>query len=244
MKLKKIFISRKSINKQAKEERFLFYMSNWFISEICALKSIYFFSMNVTEASPPEVYGRNYRTMFIGCLLGAKLWEGWQMLQKCYFPTKIHPKYEPLYSQETKDSLDFLKNYFNRGKGTIIGKIRKTTFHYPTSQDEKNAFEKYFAPEKEDEGVYYFLGHTYEQSLFSIDQFIVSFKETTKAKDIKNAIKLFHEEIQKVITSFYCFLGEYILLFQKKCDFSQEDMQLKNLAIRKEVEIPFFYKEN
>src|SRR3989338_4261716 len=187
MKIRKIFIPRKSINKQANnEERFLFYMSNWFLSEIRTLKSLYFFSMNVKDASPPEVYGRNYRTMFIGCLLGSKLWEGWQMLQKCYFPTKMHLKYEPLYSQQAKTSLDFLKNYFNKGKNTIIGKIRESTFHYPTHQQEKNAFEKYFTPEKEDEGVYYFVGNTYEQSLFSIDQFIVSFKEKTKTKDIRN----------------------------------------------------------
>jgi len=244
MKVKKIFIPRKNINKQAEEERFLFYMSNWFLSEIRTLKSIYFFSMNVNNASLPEIYGRNYRTMFIGCLLGAKLWEGWQMLQKCYFSTKIHSKYEPLYSQEAKNSLNSLKSYFNKGKGTIIGRIRESTFHYPTSQKEKNAFEKYFTPEKEDEGVYYFLGHTYEQSLYSIDQFIVSFKEKTKAKDIRNAIKLFHKEIEEVISSFYGFFGEYIFLFQKKCGFSQKDMQLENLAIRKEVEIPFFYKEN
>jgi hypothetical protein len=242
MRIKKIFIPRKSINKQVDEERFLFYMSNWFLSEMRTLKSLYFFSMNVKDASSLEVYGRNYRTMFLGCLLGAKLWEGWQMLQNCYFPTGIHVKYEPLYSQEAKNSLDFLKSYFNKGKGTIIGKIRNSTFHYPTTKEDKNAFEQYFTAEEDDEGATYFIGETYEQSLFAIDQFIVTFKEKTKAKDIHNAIKIFYKEVQEVIINFFSFLGEYILLFQKKCDFSQEDMELGNVAIRKETSIPFFHQ--
>lgn len=241
MEVNEISIPKENINKQTKEERLFFYMSSWFLSEMRTLKTLYFFSMNVKDANPLEMFGRNYRTMFLGCLLGAKLWQGWEMLQNCYFPTGIHVKYETAYSQETKQSLDSLKNYFNKGKSTIIGKIRNSTFRYPTTKKEKDAFEKYFTAD--DEGATYFIGETYEQSLFAINFFADNFKESIKAKDIRNAIKIFHEEISKVAINFSRFLRGYIFCFQEKCDFSRKDVQLKNVAIRKEVSIPFFFKE-
>jgi len=244
MKIKKISISRKNINKQDKNERLFFYISSWFLSEIRTLKSLYFFSMNVSNAESLEIYGRNYRTLSIACLLGAKLWEGWQMLQKCYFATKIHIEYESLYSKEAKEALGSLKKYFDKGNASIIGKIRNSTFHYPISIEEKQKLERQFIIEEEDDGTDYYIGDTYEQSIFSIDQFIVTVIDKTETKSIDDAKRVLHSEIQKNIANFYRFLGEYILFFQKKCDFTQEDKQLKNVTIiRKDINIPFFFKE-
>lgn len=241
MKVSEISISKENINKQAKEERIFFYMSSWFLSEMCTLKTLYFFSMNVKDTDPLEMFGRNYRTMFLCCLLGAKLWQGWEMLNSCYFSTAIHIEYETSYSLETKESLKSLKNYFKKGKNTIIGKIRNATFHYPTTKEEKDTFEKYFSGD--DEGATYFTGEVYEQNLFAINFFTDNFKESTKAKDIRNAIKIFHNEISAVAINFSRFLRGYIFCFQKKCDFSRKDVQFKNVAIRKEISIPFFFKE-
>lgn len=239
MEVSRIFIPKENINKQTKEERFCFYMFSWFLLEIGTLKTLYFFSMNVKDADPPEIFGRNYRTTFLGCLWGAKLLAGWEMLQKCYFPTKIHGEYEALYSPKAKKSLDYLKKYFNKGKDTIIRKIRNSTFHYPATEEEKNVFEKYFTID--DGGADYFIGETHEQSLFAVNFFFDNFKESTKTEDIHNAIKIFNEEVPKVSGNFFIFLKEYISCFQKKCGSSCKDVQLKNVAIRKEISIPFFF---
>ncbi len=243
MKVKKISISRKNINKQDKDDRFFFYMSSWFLSEIRTLKSLYFLSMNVNNAGPLEIYGRNYRTFSIACLLGAKLWEGWQMLQKCYFSTKIHIEYESLYSKEAKEALENLKKYFDKGNETVIGKIRNSTFHYPSSTEERQQLEKRFDTDEEGDGTDYYIGDSYEKSIFSIDQFIVTVLNKTDTENINDAKRVLHYEIQKIIANFYKFFGEYIFLFQKKCGFTQKDEQLENVAIRKDINIPFFFKD-
>ena len=137
MHFDKIIIKRKNINAQDKAETFFFYMASWFLSEMRTLQDIYICSMNTKDASGLEVYGRNYRTMTIGCILCAKLWEGWQILQNCYFSQEMHKQFESLYSNEGKASLVALKKYFANGKKTIVYKIRNSTFHYPKTEDEK-----------------------------------------------------------------------------------------------------------
>lgn len=242
MRVNEIFISKENINKQTKEKCIFFYMSSWFLSEVHTLKTLYDLSRNYKDAEHLEIFGRNYRTMLLGCLLGAKLWQGWEMLQSCYFPTKIHNEYGASYSQETKESLSYLKKYFNKGKNTIIGKIRNSTFHYPTTKEEKDIFEKYFT--SDDEGATYFIDEAYEHNLFAINFFADNFKESTKAKDIRNAIRIFHKEILDVAINFSRFLRGYICCFQEKCDFSRKEVEFKNVVVRKEISIPFFFKED
>ncbi len=237
MKLRKISISRKELEIQTETEIFFFYMSNWFLSEIRTLKALYFHSMNIEGAEGVEVFGRNYRTMLLGCLLASKLWEGWQMLNQCYFSTPLHKEYEALYSSKAHNALKNIKQYFNKGDKTIICKLRQSTFHYPTLQEQK-ALKKYFSHGEYDS--YFFVGNTFEQSMFNIDHFIANFAQRTDSKTVKQGISKLHEEIQQISFNFFIFLSEYIKLFQRKCTIKEEEFLLENAPKRLSVNIPFF----
>ena len=191
--------------------------------------------MNTKDASGLEVYGRNYRTMTIGCILCAKLWEGWQILQNCYFSQEMHKQFESLYSNEGKASLVALKKYFANGKKTIVYKIRNSTFHYPKTEDEKNKLERRCNDTDENDYSEHFIAENCHNSLFSTDHFVANFVDKTNSKNVRESIKALNLDVKMLTKHFYQFLSEYILCFQKKCTFSKEQIHLENVPAMKDV---------
>jgi len=62
-------------------------------------------------------------------LLAGKLWEGWELLKKAYFSTKLALMIESNLPDDAKDSLRNLKKYF--GNKNVINKVRNEfAFHY------------------------------------------------------------------------------------------------------------------
>jgi len=62
-------------------------------------------------------------------LLAGKLWEGWELIRKTYFSTKLSLSIESKLPDDTLEALGKLKKYF--GKKNIIGSLRNEfAFHY------------------------------------------------------------------------------------------------------------------
>lgn len=246
MKIRKISIPKENLEKTNKDERIFFYTSSWFLAEISTLIKLYHLSMNLEDIEDThpsvEVYARNYRTTFLGCLLSSKLWEGWLLLQKLYFPKKIDQKYQKQYGDEAKKSLAYLKKYFS--KNNIISEIRNSTFHYPIEEDENQYFESLFSNEPKDYKNQYFVGESFEQSLFSIDRFLTNFCSKVGKEDVTKSAHFLHNELKEIIKHFMHFLSAYIYIFQKECGFNEEIMEIKKVINREDIKIPFFFKTN
>lgn len=204
---------------------------------------MYYCSMNVSDAEGLEVYGRNFRTLFLSTLFASKLWEGWKLLEKSYIQSNLNSQYDHLYTQEAKQALANLKSYFENYGDTLLNKIRNSTFHYPSDPKDKRNFESYYSETDENDGMEYFIGDAFENSLFGIDQFIANVVHITSASTVRDAISAINVELQKIASLFVAFMGEHILLFQKNCSFDQDDRSLENVVCRTEIGIPFFTKE-
>lgn len=239
MKWDKISLEIKKIKNQPYEEWFFFYVSNWFLAETRTLKMLYVHSMNVRQANGIELFGRNYRTMLLGCLLASKLWEGWEMLRNSYFNTNIDNKYGSDYEQSARNELNNIKRYFTRDN-TIMYKLRHSTFHYPTNRAEREEFKKFFNSYSNQGKSFYFITDTYEQSMFSIDHFITNFIKRIGTNNVQEGIKKLHNESMQLIRSFNIFLGNYIAIFSAKCKASRKKIVLEQIPKRLDVNIPFF----
>lgn len=69
------------------------------------------------------------QSFIIARLLAGKLWEGWELMRKAYFSTKLSLMIESKLPEDTKDALGNLKKYF--GKKNVIDSVRNEfAFHY------------------------------------------------------------------------------------------------------------------
>jgi hypothetical protein len=65
----------------------------------------------------------------ISRLIAGKVWEGWELMRKAYFSTKLSLAIESDLPEDTKQALADLKKYF--GKENIIARMRNEfAFHY------------------------------------------------------------------------------------------------------------------
>lgn len=104
-------------------------------------------------------------------VLIGKLWEGWLLLKKCFFGSKLSQQYDSLLSEEEKKSLSNLKDYFNI-KSNLIKSLRDNfSFHYSCEAMTK-AFVK--SSKNEPDELQMYIGDNVGNSLFFASEFIVN----------------------------------------------------------------------
>lgn len=131
MILRKLTIEAKQLKSIPEDERALFLLIQVLISELLILQKLLILCRPAADDVVLLKAQNAQRTFFIRLLAG-KLCEGWELLQKLFFGSKLSQVYEPLLSAHGKNSLESLKTYF--GQSNPIHKIRKTVaFHYAES---------------------------------------------------------------------------------------------------------------
>ena len=169
-----------------------------------------------------------------------KLFEGWRMLEKTFFASKLSQEYEVLLSSNGKSALKNLKQYF--GKKNLIEEIRNNySFHY--TPEEVTEQLKLFDVNSEFED---FLSKDSANSLSFLSEEVIS-RAMLKRIDADNdfiAMNKFMDELLKVskwVTEFcgHCIvaiLGKYFI----PADFKTEDILISNSPKITGVSIPYF----
>jgi hypothetical protein len=126
-------------------ERILFLLLGHLANELSVLKKLFFFCAHSEAQDKWQRRANNAQALVMARTLIGKLYEGWRLLDGCFFKSGLSRIYEPLLEADEREALSRLKKYFS--KGNLIKDVRKKfSFHY-SSDVIANAFET--TPENE-----------------------------------------------------------------------------------------------
>lgn len=152
-------------------ERNLFLMLGHLANELSMLKKLFLFCSHSESVDKWQSRANNAQALVMARVLIGKLWEGWLLLQKCFFGSKLSQQYDSLLSAEAKESLSSLKRYFNI-KDNMIKKLRDNfSFHYSCEEMTK-AFAR--TTESETDELQMYIGDNVGNSLFFASEHIVN----------------------------------------------------------------------
>lgn len=102
-------------------------------NEIMMLQKLVWASQQYTTIDEIKISMRAYQSLMLTRLLSGKLNEGWILLTKSYFGTKLSQSYEQSLDTSGRESIAKLKGYF--GKQGLMHEIRnKFAFHYASDK--------------------------------------------------------------------------------------------------------------
>jgi len=167
MKVYEIPISQQQLHSIPSDERLFFIQIGHLANELSTLNRLLLFVSDTTGTTEVEKRARNSQALLLVRLCLEKLFEGWQMLQRDYFGSKVSKEYGGLLDESGKNSLNEIKRYFS--KNNLIKDIRDNfAFHY-SSEDLQNQLQR-----TTDTGtLYIYLGYAHGNSFYSFADVLV-----------------------------------------------------------------------
>jgi hypothetical protein len=225
-------------------ERNLFLILGHLANELSMLKNLFFFCGHSESVDKWQSRANNAQALVMARVLIGKLWEGWLLLQKCFFGSKLSQQYDSLLSAEAKESLSNFKKYF--GKDNLIKNLRNNfSFHYSCEEMTK-AFA--ITTESETDELQMYIGDNVGNSLFFASEHIVnqSLLETVLPGKPNEAMELLVKESKQVADWFIHVISGCMDVIAKRY-FLNENGQLEISAVdigsvqaMDEIRVPYF----
>jgi hypothetical protein len=238
----RVKITKNELDKLSKEEQILLFQLTHFLNEISILQKCVVISGNgINTLNKIEKHGQISLALFFIRLLAGKLKEGWEMLQRDFFGSKLSKYYENGLPSAGKDSLNHLKKYFS-GDNVINFVRNEFSFHYGKEKIKKELnkvreneiFEMLLCEEGQGNCLYTFSDFMVHKAIFSY------FKQS----DIEKALnKLMDEIIRDVSRWFLDFGGECLLVIVKKLNIDSLKEEIPDPPLLRELRLPFFVKK-
>ncbi len=129
MTIYKVKFSKEKLSELPADECALFLSLAHLSNEIVALDKLIIWSFDFTTDDEAISNGQSVLTMMLIKILSGKLKEGYDLLTKKFFGTKLSREYEHSLPEDCKDSLVNLKRYFSNRNA--INTVRNNyAFHY------------------------------------------------------------------------------------------------------------------
>lgn len=133
MKLFQVTIAREDFDKIPEDERTLLILLGHVANELNVLARLFHWSSSAEDTSAIEEKGNNTLIFTVIRIFTGKLHEAWQLLTKAFFSSNMAKSYEQEMSDEDKEHLNELKQYFS--KKNLIATVRNGyAFHYTPDQ--------------------------------------------------------------------------------------------------------------
>lgn len=242
MKIYEIPISEQQLDSIPANERFFFIQIGHLANELSTLNRLLLFMSNSSDTTELERWARNSQVLLLVRLCSGKLFEGWQMLQRDYFGSKLSKEYDGLLDESGKSSLAEIKLYFS--KNNLIKDIRDSfAFHCP-SDDLKNQLQRI----KDTGTLYIYLGYAHGNSFYSFADVLVGSAMLSKVQgaDPQQAMDTLFADPINAIKWFLDFIGScMIILVEKHLGTSLEALgantiEIPNTKKPEDVQVPFF----
>lgn len=233
----KFSVQKKELEAFPENELTFFVQACRMLNEINTLHKITIFS-NKEVGTEIERKAQNSQSLFLLTILTGKLWEGWELLEKAYFGSKLSKTYQDLLPNDAKNTLDSLKKYFGKSDN-LIKKVReKIAFHYDSVEileqirktPQNEAFEIYLS-ENQGNSFYYI------SSVLLINAIL----EWTGIPDPLEAIDKFFTEVLNVARWFIEFLNRCLETVARiNIHWEFQKVEIPNPAQITDVAIPYF----
>ena len=134
MKVRRITITQQQLGCIPPDERALLVLAGHVLNEVNVIDKLAYLCSQSIQSTDWIGKANAMQSFVLVRVLCGKLDEGWAMLHKAYFRTKVSQAYEDKLDQEAKESLASLKSYFS--KSNDISRVRdEFAFHF----DKKHA---------------------------------------------------------------------------------------------------------
>ncbi|MDT5121899.1 MAG: hypothetical protein QOC96_1381 [Acidobacteriota bacterium] len=245
MEIRVISIPKLKLDKIPELERAFYLHIGHLRNEVAMLhKLLWWNNNNPTDHSVLESTNVAQGFMLVRIIAG-KLWEGWDLVQKSYFKSKVSLLVDPKLPLRSKKALNELKSYF--GKANIIAMIRNQfAFHYSpqhirdqlTQVEDTDQLEIYMAPLNVN--IFYQFSEIIANSamLNAVDE-----------ADYMIALRKLFDEVLGVAVQFTNFCDgclEYMILkylAKKRKYVNWDNIVLTDVPRRDEPKTPFFVRD-
>ncbi len=244
MKIVGICFSGKEFKELPKEIATAFVQFGHFSNEL----TFFFRLLNICIRTPAtqevERAASSFHLLMVTRLLAGKLAEGWKMVQRTFYGSKVSREFESLFSESETESLSMLKDYF--GKGNILKNIRNEfSFHYGSDEIQNQI------QDVEDEyrfHVYQSLGRASSFNGYAEDLVANSLLRVIPGPDSAARLKILIQDVVLVSENFQVFSGAVLeniarkYLSQCLAGSEIEEIELPNIARLSQLQFPFFYE--
>ena len=243
MRIHKSKIKIADLKKVPELERALFVMLGHLVNELNALNKTFYLCSQFKEEPKWRTHAHTSQALVFARILVGKLHEGWELLRKGYFESKISKRYDEKLNEEAKNGLGKLKQYF--GRDNLIKEIRNNfAFHYSV-EDAKSAL----ARELDEDELIMYLAENSGNTLYYFSEYVVNYAllETIEKGDPGKALERLISESAKVVSWFNDLASGFMAhiteeyLLEKDGKLSLEPIELGEVPIAEKVEIPYFF---
>ena len=243
MKIRRLNLPIDALSRLSDTERTFLLMAGHMQNEFVALNKICAWCISPAKSSTRlEAVVNGSQGFMISKILAGKLYEGWQLMKKAYFSSKLSHALEPLLHPPTRLSLDGLKSYFS--SPNLISTVRNSfSFHYSAEEVALHWQEAVSEPDFD-----FFIGNEYGNTFHQASETAVNLAVLNGITpgDRAAALQFFLDDIDNVTGLFNNFLSGAMFVILEKClgeNLSalgvEEDVHpMRGLD---EISIPFFY---
>lgn len=242
MEVRVIPVKKSHLDKIPDMERAFYLHVGHLRNEITILYKLLTWTNNNQDAHQIMKTVNTYQSLMMVRMLAGKLWEGWELVNKAYFATKVSQVIDSKLSPASKEALKELKSYF--GKKNIISMVRNQfAFHYSPQHirdqleevEDTDQLEIYMTALSNN--IFYQFSETIANSamLRAVDE-----------SDYMAALEKLVLEVMKVASTFMTFCDgclEHMMkkyLAKKRKWVHWNTVELTNLPRHNEPQLPFF----
>ncbi|MEW6715524.1 MAG: hypothetical protein AB1306_10600 [Nitrospirota bacterium] len=237
-----IKINKTELEKLSEDEKIFLFQLAHFLNEISILNKCFVMAGNGLTGSKDKIerHGQVALGLFFLRMLAGKLEEGWQMLQRDFFGSKLSKDYEKELPPNAIDSLNKLKRYLS-SKNVIKFLRDELSFHYGKEEIKKElskastteTFEMFISDEAT--SLY----------AFSDPMILRIICEYLELPDVEKASKKLLDGISGDVTRWFLeFANECLLLIVKKLNIDYSKTEIPNPPLLREVKLPYFVRKD
>jgi len=238
----KIPIPKEKLGLIPANERSLFILLGHLHNDITILMKLLESIIETKTSIQVEKEGNLTQRLLILKTMIGKLNEGWELIKKGFYGSKISFEYEPLLSEKEKKVLNSLKKYFS--KKNIVNNIRNSfAFHYDFDSF-KTDLDR-FLPSHEE--LYVYAGPCYNYGFYFFSEIAINWKMLLSIdKNIELAWEKIHTEISAININFLDFINIYFdkIMIKYIAPSVNESGAIRieiPEAVKRELNVPFFY---
>lgn len=240
MKLLKVEVSKSKLSQIPENERIFFVLLGSLLNDLNMFQKLAYFSANIKTGKGILRGAQNFQALSIAQFQAGKLYDGWDLLHKKFFGTKVSKQYERELSGSGKSNLSKLKRYFNR-KDNLLCIIRNEFVAHYTS----NKIETLLREIPDSEIFYMLISKEHGNCFYSMSYELTNLAilKATGQSNIDDGMKKLLGDVLKVTRLFANFLGDCLrIIVEKHLGLGHSEVEIPDPPDMNEIVLPYFIK--
>jgi hypothetical protein len=211
-------------------------------NELMVLTKFLKWSINKPSDNPILIDVQVAQTFLISRMLAGKVWEGWQLLKRCYVGA-VRIAIEGSLPEKPRDAFQALEEYFATKKNLINMVRNRFAFHYDPSR-----IEKQLTAVNESDKLTIYIGEKEANVFYQMSETIAAkaMLDAIQPGDFQGANAKLMKQVTEISLCLVRFCDGCLMLMtdsyfgRDRQSLNPEEIELPNPPSRNEIEVPFF----